>query len=504
MKMREKMWGCILLALAVIAVPAWADVTVVNADGQAIVLSTSSFTLAGFDVSGSGKLVVVTSGEGRANVKPTVLSITYGGVDLTEAIAVRDGDLGLQYTTIWYLDDPTGVASSGDIVVTWNTLAGGAVSGSAIGALALSGAARGVPQVTTSNDVGTSVDITPLSDGSLTLVSFVANGGTVVDPVALTSLLNGDIGSAVGSVGYEAIAVAGPATYSYAYTQVGPGTPRPVTLAASFAPARGIAHDPVPDGSVDVDAGSVTSLTWMSPDNPNDPNLTSVTGYDVYFYGVLTGEVAADDPNFAGVSPVSVSSEAFPVSLSTDTTYFWRVDSHVTWDSNEITGNFSDTMQGFVWSFKTLLADNPPIVDAGTGVLTALELLPASVAGTVDDLGEGDLISVVWTVEAAPDGAVYSLPNGGTNEARTAMLTTDTAGDYTLRLTATDGTGPVWDEIVVTVAEDACAAAVASGLSKNVLDVAPAGGDCVVNLLDFAEMALDWLEDIRLTGQISQ
>ena len=234
-RMMKKMLVCVVVALAVSTVPAGAGVSVVNADGVTQVLSTSSFTLAGFDVSGSGKLVVVTSGEGRSNVDPTVTSITYGGIALTEAIGVRDGDLGLQYTTIWYMDNPTSVASSGDIVVTWNTLAGGAVSGSGIGALALSGAAAGGPEVTASNAVGTSVDITPLSDGSLTVASFVANGGTVVDPLALTSVLNGDVGSAVGSVGYEAIAVAGAATYSYAYTQVGAGTPRPVTLAASFA-----------------------------------------------------------------------------------------------------------------------------------------------------------------------------------------------------------------------------------------------------------------------------
>ena len=268
------------------------------------------------------------------------------------------------------------------------------------------------------------------------------------------------------------------------------------------------AHTPTPGNeAVDVDP-AMTALTWMSPDNPNDPNITGVTGYDVYFYGV--DSVSSDDPNFTNVSSVAVTGESIsvaqlPEALTNDKTYFWRVDSHVTWDSNEITGSLSDTLTGKAWSFETLLTDNPPIVDAGSDLITAQTFTPvASVAGTVDDRGEADLVPVLWSVETAPAGAVYSLPQGGTDAAPTATLTTDTAGDYTLRLTATDATQSVYDEIVVTVEVDACAAAVESGLTKSYFDVEPAGGDCDVDLLDFAVFAADWLDDIKLTGQVEK
>ena len=172
---------------------------------------------------------------------------------------------------------------------------------------------------------------------------------------------------------------------------------------------RGMAHDPNPDGSVSLAAGSVPDpLTWMSPDNPNDPNITSVTGYDVYFYGVPVGSVGADDPNFVGITPVSVSSESIaqnllPETITDDMTYFWRVDSDVVWDANEITGNYSDTMEGLAWSFTTLPANPAPIVNAGDDIVTAMEFLPATLAGTVTDPA---IDRVEWDIVGHPGAPV--------------------------------------------------------------------------------------------------
>lgn len=148
---------------------------------------------------------------------------------------------------------------------------------------------------------------------------------------------------------------------------------------------RGAATNPVPDGKTLVDSEVTAAVSWTAPE---DPNLLSITGYDVYF---------GTDPNRINNPKTFVTTEALPVTLDYNTTYYWRVDSHVVWDSSDIsgTGSSSQIVKGFDWSFTTLPDDITPLVTAND-VLTSIPYLPAALTGTVNDFGEKDLASVTW------------------------------------------------------------------------------------------------------------
>ena len=149
------------------------------------------------------------------------------------------------------------------------------------------------------------------------------------------------------------------------------------------APIRGAATDPDPDGETLVDSRTTTAVSWAAP---VDPNLASISGYDVVF---------GTEPNML-LNPVyPVTTESLPVTLDYDTTYYWRVDTHVVWDSNEITGVFSETVTGNDWTFTTFPFDLVPVVTANN-VLTSMPYLPAGLTGTIDDSGQEDIVSVVW------------------------------------------------------------------------------------------------------------
>lgn len=150
---------------------------------------------------------------------------------------------------------------------------------------------------------------------------------------------------------------------------------------------RGGATDPVPlVGAPAVDSEVTTAVSWTAP---QDPNLVSITGYDVYF---------GTDPNVILNPKTFVTAASMPVTLTYNTKYYWRVDARVVWDSIEVTGKINDTVEGFVWFFTTLPDDLTPVVACGNDVLTARQLLPATLTGTVDDLGEGDMASITWEV----------------------------------------------------------------------------------------------------------
>jgi len=178
-----------------------------------------------------------------------------------------------------------------------------------------------------------------------------------------------------------------------------------------YEKVRGYAHSPSPADGATVDGDVVANqLSWVSGDVPEDPNLT-VNSFDLVYYSKPTDSVTTDDPNFAnpanGVVTLSNESSPYALTFDYDTTYFWRVDSHVTWDSNDITGNSSEVLEGFTWTFNTLQADEDPIVDIPVNnYVTWLDNLPETgLAGTVDDLEEGDvsLSGINWSIETYPD-----------------------------------------------------------------------------------------------------
>ena len=159
---------------------------------------------------------------------------------------------------------------------------------------------------------------------------------------------------------------------------------------------RGAATDPDPADSLipEVVAEETTELSWAPT---SDPNVLSVEGYDVYF---------GTDPNIPNNPQYSTDVNSLPLNgvdgpdpLVINTTYHWRVDSHVVWDANDIddTGPYSDIVEGYEWEFTTYPDDITPVVTADN-VLTYMGLLPASLTGTVDDKGEDDIVTVEWEV----------------------------------------------------------------------------------------------------------
>ena len=113
----------------------------------------------------------------------------------------------------------------------------------------------------------------------------------------------------------------------------------------------------------------------------------------------------------------------------------------------------------------------------------------------------GTMVSVTPTWDAP--GAVITA-TGGTLPASAAVLDkTDApklAGTYTLQVTATDAAEQANTSILeVQVVSDACAAALQNGA---VISFADLDGNCIVDLHDMAELASQWLNDIRLSASV--
>jgi FtsP/CotA-like multicopper oxidase with cupredoxin domain len=91
--------------------------------------------------------------------------------------------------------------------------------------------------------------------------------------------------------------------------------------------------------------------------------------------------------------------------------------------------------------------DQPPTVEAGTDqTINVLDI--ANLDGTVTDDGLSSL-TTLWTQTSGPGSTTF----GDANLVDTTA-TFSAAGSYVLRLTATDGTGSVFDEVTVTAAVD--------------------------------------------------
>ncbi|HOQ06085.1 MAG TPA: hypothetical protein PKY88_12830 [Anaerohalosphaeraceae bacterium] len=248
--------------------------------------------------------------------------------------------------------------------------------------------------------------------------------------------------------------------------------------------------DNQPDGSVLLTPQAPLELTWTPS---NDPNVQQqILYYYIGTYDTTAYLAVAGIP----LSP-STASYTIPSGISYDQYLFWRVDTII--DTNLYTGR--------TYVVQAEPSDFPPIVEAGYNYITWLSNLPQLLTGTVDDLGEGDVADtdVVWSIVSGPSGASASVVKTSADPLNpTASFTTDRAGDYVIKLTATDtngGQGPqsASDTLTVRVAADACAAQQMVQSGYNAADL---NQDCVVNLEDLAFLTGQWLEDIRLTVAI--
>jgi hypothetical protein len=268
---------------------------------------------------------------------------------------------------------------------------------------------------------------------------------------------------------------------------------------------RAMAYSLWPTGVVSRDFDE-HELTWVSADLPDDPNLT-VDSMDLVYYMKRTEDVTEDDPNFSNPEVTTVAGVTSPHALTFDydTVYFWRIDSNVTWDVIDITGNLTETISSLGVVFEVEARQVPPKVyiepNGGRTWLDEPILLP-TVVKDVDNL------SFTWTVTGPENytgdpslfltGTTMVDTGGGVWEATPVFTPTgtdpDILGEYTITLTADDGPTDGSDTMWVTVHETACDTFEASG---GVLLAFDDNDDCVINLEDAVMWFEAWLEDIN-------
>ena len=272
------------------------------------------------------------------------------------------------------------------------------------------------------------------------------------------------------------------------------------------------AHTPVPADNSTVPSNVVsttTQVSWYSPlqDENGDPvvdsNIVSVDGYDVYW---------STEPNYLTDLPVSVKQTAQvyrPKKIDFGTTYFYRVDTHVTWDSDEFAGasKFQSVVKGREWKFTTQPDYMPPILNFDN-FITALDLLHMDLSANISQNSTA-IASVNFMLldddmefPAGSDAVVTNTTND--NQYPTARLTTTVPGTYKVKLEITDqGKLPEQSPTTVdAIAEvqvytDACQAQknAPSGWTANNFDF---DKNCRVDSLDYAVFLAEWMDDTSM------
>jgi len=286
-----------------------------------------------------------------------------------------------------------------------------------------------------------------------------------------------------------------------------------ITITPPFGPnetsvsRRGLAHTPVPaNGNKKVYKPAVTSVSWYSPEQDgqgafkDDPNIVSVGNYDVYF--------RTTEPN--DLTDVAVSTNqpgqswTITPALAYDTTYYWRVDTRVTWDSNDFTGaGLTAIMKGQEWQFKTNPEYMPPVLTFDN-VRTALTILPAILSPSVTE-NTLPITSVTFTLLTGdfefPAGAIAVLTDTtANNQNPTATLTTDKVGKYKVKLAISDGTTAVEKIAEVMVYATTCEARKAITAPAWAANYYDRDSDCLVELSDLKVFVQNWLNNTGMTA----
>lgn len=315
---------------------------------------------------------------------------------------------------------------------------------------------------------------------------FIAKTDKTIDIDFGTWIIDGDVTTELAAfetagqlVGFGG---AGTINYDYDVTNSGKTT---VTATHPMNP------EPEHKSIIQVNGGTVV-LSWDNIVEPNTPGGT-VTA-DVWF---------GTDPNkFDGnyikvvdgldVTGVARSSST-PQAIAADTTYYWQVDFHQGGGS---------TIEGPVFEFLAINNTQPQLtVQNVTGWLEpdntpegVFEITAETFSSVVDDTAG---IEYAWTIDPADDpNIVFS-----STTVENPTITVAAAGTWTVTLTVKDG---YWTESasgVLSVSDNACQAArlMPDYAGNPVGDVTD---DCIVDILDLAVLAENWLESTRHTGTV--
>jgi hypothetical protein len=291
-----------------------------------------------------------------------------------------------------------------------------------------------------------------------------------------------------------------------------------MTFAGSMA-------NPVPaDNSIPY-SNTVTAVSWTNPTLPTgmfeyaDPNDAADPNYPYY---------RAADPNFPGAivydlkfgttnPPATVLSNVAttwtatasqPVSVTYPVTYYWQIVIKSAADS-------SKKIEGPVWTFTTKMPNEIPVItqtfaspiyyhaDNSSAYIWQDELPADPNFATVQlcvDATDADLpaqtLTYLWEhiADSGPETGTLALTNSTSECGPIVKLKVTTIGDpYQFKFTVSDGTDTVSKTFSIQVAANPCSAAKrVPGVVAYPGDIA--GADCTVDLLDFNELAQDWLK----------
>ena len=312
-----------------------------------------------------------------------------------------------------------------------------------------------------------------LDGGTITTESFLMGDGLATMDINgdgkliiyddVTGLIQGYIDSGLITTAQGGI---GTVLYDYNVT-----TPSWTTV---YAPVSPTLVAPAPSGVVDVDLSP--TLEWIPAD---------VSGRTAQYLNYTI------DPNQVGiVTSVTLGADAnsytIPGPLAGLTTYHWSIDTD--YDSGTLTGPY--------WNFVT--ESVAPQIAVYDNVVTTTDLLPAIMSATVTDV-EGDLVSAAFS--ATDPGVTLQNEDVSDPYAPTVEVLTAQEGTYEITLTVTDaGANVTVGTAEVSVYDDACEAAQAAS-SWAGFDYFDYNLDCEVDLTDFSEFALQWLNDKSLKAQ---
>jgi len=244
--------------------------------------------------------------------------------------------------------------------------------------------------------------------------------------------------------------------------------------------------NPIPsDGSVVPVSTFNNKLQWTLPE-PNDPGDEVLC--DVHFG---TDPNVWDNPKIVDMEAV----EDVDITVTGDTTYYWVVT---------INDPSLDPVLSDVFTFTTI-TNIAPVVEAGPNVETWLaDGLPipegtervVQLNGIVDDDGNLQSLSYLWTVISEPDSGTHPAVISSDNIVN-PTITMTLPGLYELELAAYDGEFTVTDSMVIQLYDTSCTHAQnQEGFGWLAADI---NHDCKVNLPDFANMAANWLEEYYST-----
>jgi len=231
---------------------------------------------------------------------------------------------------------------------------------------------------------------------------------------------------------------------------------------------------------------------------PNAPFVVATIGFDGGPYApdspygkIHAAQMAISDParhpEFAG----NVA--------SVDTLGYWRTieESPVNQDYHYNRNAETFMLVGDAMGRAMIGLDAAFTVHAGDDMIT-WSGQPVELDATVQ---EGvAVVSYAWSASPA-DGVVFDPTPFVEDPTVTITKATDNPTSVTLKLEVSDGVNPaVTSSLTIDVYDDACQAAIGKGLVvDNKVDL---DGNCIVDLADFALMALTWLDENSLTAPV--